>query len=106
MSAVISKRNLCTEALTVDRKTNEEKHAGLQRNYVHKEVPLVVRPNTVVNPWAVALEGKHTKATYLRYLLIMFRHATATSFAVLTPKGPSDHAGYTEVLVIEFPQAQ
>lgn len=36
----------------------------------------------------------------------MFRHATATSFAMLTPKGPSDHAGYTEVLVIEFPQAQ
>lgn len=36
----------------------------------------------------------------------MFRDATATSFAVLTPEGPSDHAGYTEVLVIEFPQLQ
>ena len=40
-------------------------------------------------------------------LLIMFCHATtATSFTVLTPQGPSDHAGYTEILVIEFPQAQ
>ena len=36
----------------------------------------------------------------------MFRHATATSFAMLTPEGPSDHAGYAEILVIEFPQAQ
>ena len=37
----------------------------------------------------------------------MFRHTTTTtSFTVLTPQGPSDHAGYTEVLVIEFPQAQ
>ena len=37
----------------------------------------------------------------------MFRHATTTtSFTMLTPQGPSDHAGYTEVLVIEFPQAQ
>ena len=42
-----------------------------------------------------------------RDLLIMFRHATTTtSFTVLTPQGPSDHAGYTEILVIEFPQAQ
>ena len=39
-----------------------------------------------------------------RDLLIMFRHATTTtSFTVLTPQGPSDHAGYTEILVIEFP---
>lgn len=41
-----------------------------------------------------------------RDLLIMFRHATATSSAVLTTEGPSDHAGYTEVLIIELPQAQ
>ena len=42
-----------------------------------------------------------------RDLLIMFRHATTTtSLTVLTPQGPSDHAGYTEILVIEFPQAQ
>ena len=36
----------------------------------------------------------------------MFRYATATPFAVLTSKWPSDHARYTEILVIELPQAQ
>ena len=42
-----------------------------------------------------------------RDLLIMFRHATTTtSFTVLTPQGSSDHAIYTEILVIELPQAQ
>lgn len=39
-------------------------------------------------------------------LLVVFRHATTAHSAVLTPEGPSDHAGYTEVLVIELPQSQ
>lgn len=39
-------------------------------------------------------------------LLVVFRHTTTAPSAVLTPEGPSDHAGYTEILVIELPQFQ
>lgn len=44
---------------TVYCKANEEKHACLQRNYVHKEVPLIVYSHAIMNPWAMAFEGQH-----------------------------------------------
>ena len=45
------------KALTVNCKANEEKHSGLQCNDVHKKVPLIVCPNTVVNPRAMTWEN-------------------------------------------------
>ena len=45
------------KALTVNCEADEEKHSGLQRNNIHKKVPLIICPNTIVNPRAMALES-------------------------------------------------
>ena len=47
------------EPLTVCYKADEEKHSGFQRNDVNKKMPLIICPNTSVNPRAMALRGQH-----------------------------------------------
>ena len=50
-------QNIGNKALTVNCEADEEKHPGLQRNDIHQKVPLIVCPNTVVNPRAMAMES-------------------------------------------------
>ena len=65
----------------------------------------IVYSNTVINPWAMAIEklAGRSIGNSSRHILIMFGDAASTAPTVPTPEWLSCHTGDAEILFVELP---
>lgn len=68
----------------------------------------VVGSDTVVNPWAMAIDVSAfiIHGRVVKNLLIMLRNAASTASAMLASKWFSRHARDTEILLVKLPQLE